>query len=1636
MSLKRISLVFLVLILCAIGRATIYYVKPEGNDSNTGTSWQAAFATLTKAAEVTKNPGQVWVASGIYTEPAEILIQTYASFYGGFAGTETSLSQRDPEANPTVINGDKKHRCAKIHGTLDGFHITGGYSVDFGGGIYNEGGTVMNCRVYGNEAGWNGGGIYSRYYYPNSQTLYQATVSHCRIYNNLARNSGGIESDGSVDNCAIYGNKAVESVGGISNSGLTKYCTIYSNEAELSGGGIAAGRYPVLNCISWKNKCGDIQYQYNSVSIENCCFGGAQSENGNFSADPLFVNTTGDMSAWDFHLQNGSPCIDSGRPGVSPEDDLEGNPRPGSDGKVCIGAYESPDEYIPQDPAPPRRLYVKTDGNDLLDGTSWENAFKTITRAASLSLENDSRLDIWVAWGSFQEGQTITLQASDSLYGGFSGTESELSERDVDTTPTIIVGNGAGECVLNYGIMDSLDVAGGGYTAGIKNESGTMRNCRIFNNYCGILNRFGLVDDCRIYGNTHGGIYNEYGTVSHSSIYHNASQSTENVSWGGIYNMSGTVRDCMVYGNENCGIYNKYDAIVQYCNVYQNGKGIYNYVYGIVTQCRIYENLIEGGIINYNGTVTNCLVYGNKTLYDGGGIRNYYGKILNCTVYGNSANWGSGGICNYDSYNTVVVSNCISWKNEGGDILGYPLNNHCCFGEAKNENGNLCANPLFVNTSGDMSMWDFHLKDGSPCIDAGLVEGAPENDFEGNVRPGGDGKVCMGAYESPDGYLPGEPAPAKRLYVKPDGNDDHDGTGWDKAVKTITRAIYLSMHEDSIYKIWVGEGTYQEGRSVNIPITVSLYGGFSGMESQLSERDPEAHPTIINGSDTHRCVDNFGIIDGFHVTKGYDEKWGGGIYNNLGTVTCCKVYDNKAGDEGAGIYNINGGIISYCDITDNILNGSIYQNQQGGGISNRGGQVSYCTIARNKGGWAGGIYNAYFFNQASINYCTIYENQSMTNAGGVQNNDGTVANSIVHDNYARANAGGIMNQSGEVVNCRVYHNKADGKGGGIWNNSGTVTNSLIYMNQAGEQGGGIFIWGSLINCMVFGNSLIGDSYNGGGIYIDIENDKSTVTNCISWKNKGGDIIGKSVTYCCYAESTGENGNIFGIPLFTDLSGDMGSWNFHLQNGSPCIDAGASLNAPALDMDGSPRPGGDGKICMGAYESPDAYLPGHPTDSRRLYVKPEGNDEADGTSWTTALKTITEGLSRSYEGDVYFEILVAEGTYREGKNILIPPATSLFGGFAGFETSLEQRDIAANPSVIDGNNSAHCIVYYGALDGFSVTKGYGSDKGGGIFVEHGRVVRCNVYGNQTPQKGGGIYNNQGTVTGCLVYENKSLKSGGGIHNDKGRLTDCTVSGNQADGSGGGIYNNSSIHNCRISGNISYSAGGGIFNNTADSAASNCIIYDNQASEGGGIHNVGNVLNCAVYANRSNNYPGGGIDNTSGMVTNCTFYKNEAQQDGGIHNESGQIINCISWKNRNGDIRGGNVKYSCFVEAQDTDGNFATAPNFVNSSGDFSGWDLHLKNGSPCIDAGILEGAPAFDLEGNPRPGSDGAACLGAYESPDEYAAGVPAPSLVLFVKPDGNDDQDGLGWNTAVKTINKAMSLSFEGDFLYELWIAE
>lgn len=254
-----------------------------------GSAWENAYVTLQDALLDAKSGDEIWVAAGVYypdeggeqkdnDRAATFQLVNGVAIYGGFAGTETQRSERDPEANLTVLSGDIDRDdsrdgdavlddTANIKGSnayhvvtgsdtdssalLDGVIITGGNANgDFrgdcgaacGGGIYNDNGspTLTNLIIQGNFAQGGGGGIF------NIDSSHP-TLTDVTIRANATSGFGGgisnqVASHPTLNDVTITNNFALLSGGGMVNFAshptLTDV-TIRANFADDSGGGIA-----------------------------------------------------------------------------------------------------------------------------------------------------------------------------------------------------------------------------------------------------------------------------------------------------------------------------------------------------------------------------------------------------------------------------------------------------------------------------------------------------------------------------------------------------------------------------------------------------------------------------------------------------------------------------------------------------------------------------------------------------------------------------------------------------------------------------------------------------------------------------------------------------------------------------------------------------------------------------------------------------------------------------------------------------------------------------------------------------------------------------------------------------------------------------------------------------------------------------------------------------------------------------------------------------------------------------------------------------------------------------------------------------------------------------------------------------
>jgi hypothetical protein len=218
--------------------------------------------------------------------------------------------------------------------------------------------------------------------------------------------------------------------------------------------------------------------------------------------------------------------------------------------------------------------------------------------------------------------------------------------------------------------------------------------------------------------------------------------------------LTGTNSDYLEFINLNVhdnGI-NRFDHgiyILGHFNLIEGGRYYHNASHGIQCDSGPCENNIVRGVLAYNNGVhdpdgrgigfyggKNNLFYNNIT-WDNpdGGIKvwgNDNAKIYNNTIYHNTdyGIWVDQG-----STNTIVRNNIVYQTGNGVDIGDD--------GSGTIQDHNLTnVDPLFVNAAAH----DFHLKAGSPAIDAGVALSDVPSDISGKVRPVG-AAYDLGAYE-------------------------------------------------------------------------------------------------------------------------------------------------------------------------------------------------------------------------------------------------------------------------------------------------------------------------------------------------------------------------------------------------------------------------------------------------------------------------------------------------------------------------------------------------------------------------------------------------------------------------------------------------------------------------------------------------------------------------------------------------------------------------------------------------------------------------------------------------------------------------------------------------------------------------
>ncbi|MCG2590997.1 choice-of-anchor Q domain-containing protein, partial [Rhodohalobacter sulfatireducens] len=1566
--------------------------------------------------------------------------------------------------NGITVSGDNNSRVFEVESGLEvtfrSLAITDG-SASSAAGIRNTGDlTLENVAVYGNSTTGNfggGGGIL------NNGSSSRLTIRNSTISSNNAlggdESGGGIYNEGSVSliHTTLSDNKAGVSGGGVASFGSSSSLQLTNSVIANSEGG---------DCVA----SGDLDESDSLVEDGSC--------SATSSGDPMLKALAYYGGAtYNQPPDVGSPLLDAGSC-IGLTEDQRGFDRPvdldyiaNSAGTCDIGSVEANSDDIPvEDIFKPSNGVLYVDQNvpagGTQNGSSWTNAipeFSTALRWAGEVWGPEKRtLRIWLADGKYTTTKESDRNASFQLvnnveiYGGFDGDENEnqVTDRDWSVNPTILSGDidNNDSDNDNDGVISSYVGLRGNNSYHVVNGTGTDNSAKL----SGVIITAGQANGSGA-DSRGGGLYNENGSPILDYITFIGNSATEG---GAIANFSGSDPDL-------------YNVVITGNNADEAG-GIYNSQSNpTLTNATIYNNL--GGVnasalLNSESdpTLANVIIWSN---YIDGDKTTPEASIYNV------------------SSSTPSISYSIIENSGGSDNWNSDLGT---------DNGNnLDEDPGFKDTNGPYNGADgiFGSKDdgysilqGSSAIDAGSNDLLPGNysvDLAGEPRIY-DGAtaieiVDIGAYEYQGETLSISPDGNNILYVDLDVDTEAGGyTGlgdsWENALPELSTALGWANNNwdgnsEGSLQIWVADGVYKpttntdQAQSFNLTNHVEVYGGFTGMETSLSERDWETNTTILSGD-----IDSNDEVE--IVTSPTSQITGNNSYH---------VVNGSNADDTAVL---DGFTITAGHASDNSA-----PNNDGGGVYNDSGSATFrnLTITGNRSSRYGAAVSNRENSNPTIMETVIKNNFAGNSGGGIYNNDSNpvLADVTIQENITADNGGGIYshnNSSPVLTNVKIIGNRARSGfnvgtfgGGGMYNNGGApiLTNLLFSGNVADENSGSSGGFGGAIlnvnsspiltNVTVTGNV----SDNGGAIYNSSSGTNVDIRNSIIWNNQDNTGVGtasssivntnSATTTISYSMVQGQNpsgdGNLDGTdsnnaPMFVTSVNPSDAptvaGNFQLQEGSPGISIGNNVifesgQTPDLsgintDLDGNVRIK-NARVDMGAYEfQGDEELLITPDENNIVYVDQNvSGGIGSGDSWSNAITELRDALTwaANWDGDAdgTLQIWVAEGTYlptddgtdREASFTLVDQV-EIYGGFAGNETNLEERDPQANESILSGDIDQNDLIFEPQTD---------SDGDPSNPTQTDHIVGGNSYSVvYLNEDGVSVHLDGFTVTGGLANvegssgERNETDSGGGLFiiSDDGIATmkNLVIEGNYGE-DGGGMFNRTGgrFSNIRFLYNVG-NLGGGMANSVGsrNPLLENFIFKGNHATgNGGGMYSDGlSTMVNALFAENSARRTGGLLVAPGNMtIIGSTFTRNSAEELAGAIRTARQasLINVIIWDNELGgnkdipeasfssDINidisssiiansGGSTNWRVSEYADDGGSNLDVDPIFADpENGDYS-----LSISSPAINRGdntpftsgeIAEGITT-DVAGNPRiydgdPDPD-FVDMGAYEFQDE------------------------------------------------------
>lgn len=361
--------------------------------------------------------------------------------------------------------------------------------------------------------------------------------------------------------------------------------------------------------------------------------------------------------------------------------------------------------------------------------------------------------------------------------------------------------------------------------------------------------------------------------------------------------------------------------------------------------------------------------------------------------------------------------------------------------------------------------------------------------------------------------------------------------------------------------------------------------------------------------------------------------------------------------------------------------------------------------------------------------------------------------------------------------------------------------------------------------------------------------------------------------------------------------------------------------------------------LGLWLFPSAPVFANDCSVNRYYVDQDATGSNNGEDWANANTDLQTALNDAFLCPAVTEIWVAEGLYTPGTladdTFSIRPGLAVYGGFAGTESALGERDWVSHVTVLSGDvagndqvdangvvtttthivspNAYHVVTMDGVatsivastrLDGFVVTAGEARTA---FTVQRGGGLYCN---------GDGIGNEcSPTIANVTFSGNVAGDSGGAMANigaNSGKsnplLNNVLFVGNSA-GGGGAMFNagyslgtsNPVLNDVTFVDNKSFGAGGAMFNNGTSVGTSspvlNRVTFTNNSSipgDGGAMFNSGSFEGTSSPQLNDVTFTGNSARNGGAMVNECEFL---------LGSTSSPVLNRVTFSGNTATQRGG-------------------------------------------------------------------------------------------------------------------------------------